>query len=78
MNGPTPSYFLWKISKETIDMGLDRKDRFPMYRYTYKLNPEGQTDAVDLNLEARDLFILDKTQAEKSTISTESDWAFIL
>ncbi len=57
--------YVWKITKETIDMGPDEKDRFPQYRYTYKLNPGGQADALDLNLEARDLYVLDKTQRRK-------------
>jgi uncharacterized protein (TIGR03067 family) len=46
-------------------MGPDRKDRFPLYRYTYKLNPEKQADAIDLNLDAIDLDHVDKAQRKK-------------
>src|SRR5262249_24290926 len=47
LNAPITGYYLWKISKETIEMGPDF-DEFPLQRYTYKLNPGGQADALDL------------------------------
>lgn len=65
LNAPITGYYLWKISKETIEMGPDRKDRFPMYRYTYKLNPGSQADAIDLNLDAVNLEIADKEKRRK-------------
>lgn len=40
--------YVWKISKDRIEEGPDEKDRFPQWRYTYRLNPDDQNGTIDL------------------------------
>lgn len=40
--------YIWRISKHTLEKGPDEKDRFPRWRYTYKLNPNNQEGAIDI------------------------------
>lgn len=59
------SPYRWKISNKTIEMGQDMEYGFPKYRYIYKLSPGKQEDAIDLNLDAVDLYIVDEARRGK-------------
>lgn len=56
-NMPITGHYIWKISKDTIERGSDRKDRFPLDRASYELNPgglEGAIDAIPLDDKTKD------------------------
>ena len=50
---------LWKFTKTHIEVGPNRKDRFPTWRYRYELGFDGKPEAIDLKLLSEE----DKIQA---------------
>jgi hypothetical protein len=68
--GREPTTFRWKINKATIEMGKDVDGVFPQKRYSYKLHPGNQANAIDLILDAVDLDIENK--ADRRTLDAKA------